>query len=185
MQSDTTPITAESAVAALLAEYPKGLSINEGGVILGAGPIEKITDLSRLAEIASEPKELSFEFHGATVSVKLRGLTSEEAARLDAMEEPRPPTKLKPKADAQGRKLPEVEEFDWQDPVFRRKSQDLFEIKRAIIIATALVGIQVPGNTPQEQRDNLKKMFPPQLLELLREKVMSLTSDPITIASFI
>lgn len=182
MDTDTTPtLTTDSALTFLRGLYPRGFSVSETGDIAELGAITKITDLSALSDIACAPKDLNFDMHGKAVSIQIRGLTSEEAAKLDAMEEPRPPSK--PKADAQGRKIP-GEDLDWENPDFRRKSQVMYETKRAIIISTGLVGVQVPGNTVESQRDWLKQKFPPHLLELLREKIMSLTSTPIEIASF-
>lgn len=174
-------LDSSTAINYLLGLYPKGLQITQGGEIVDYSKRERITDLARLSQIACEPRELVVNLRNMEVSLMLRGLTTEEAMKLDAMEEPRPP--MKAKTDDKGRKIP-GEEFDWEDKEFRKKTAKMFETKRAIIIATGLVGLQVPGNTPEQQLQSLQGMFPPQVLELLRERIMSLTSNALEIASF-
>lgn len=182
METDTTP-SLESSIAFLHVTYPKGVTITEDGRVLEVGFAEKITDLNRLSEIALGAKTLTFDLHGSPVSLSIRGLTSLEAAAQDAMAEPIPPRK--PKLDAKGRPAADGStELDWENADFRRKSAELFELKRAITIATGLVGVQVPGNTPVEQKDNLKKLFPPQVLGLVYDSILALTNKALEIASF-
>lgn len=183
MESDNQLPTLDtpSVVAYLLGIYPQGVHIKANGDVVDPSKRERITDLGRLSQIACDPRELVVNLRGIEISIMLRGLTSEEAERLDNMEEPMPP--MKPKQDEKGRKIP-GEEFDWGNKEFKKQNAKMYEIKRAIIISTGLVGLQVPGNTAEQQVEQLRKMFPPQVLELLRDRIMALTSSALEIASF-
>jgi hypothetical protein len=181
-----TPLTDSpeyrEALALLQSCHPKGCVLTDSGEVIDRAKVEKISDLKRLSELSRSPKELSFDLHGVTVSVQIRGLSSREAAQLDEMAEPRPP--LKPKKDEKGRVIVGVEDFDFSDPKYRKEASDMFELKRAVIIAMGLPEMEIKG-TAEEQLGQLRDQFPPHVLELLRTQIMSLTTTTIEQATFI
>lgn len=180
MSDQPSEISLESILAFLSEKYPNGATFLNGD-LTPRPQAAKVTNLQALGELARAPQNLTFELRGQMMSMDVRGLNGEEAAEVDKIPDPVAPMKKMPT----GKGGATVDQYDFNDPAYKAQVQQAFELKRAMMISMGLVGLEVPGSNVDEKAAWLRKTFPPQVLELIRSKIQSLTSDEISTAAFV
>ncbi len=179
-----TDISASSASAAaiaeLLAQYGKGFSVDEKGVLTARDAV-RITGARQLMEISRAPKVLKIGLGGQDVEIEVRVLTDEEVDAINTLvPNPTPPAKTKMEG---GKKVPDG--FDRNDPKYLEDVNRVYELKRALSIEAGVPSLSVEGNTAEEKSAWLRKNFATNLLDTLYAGVRALSTDALERASFL
>ena len=177
----TEPTPSEAALKLLIQTYPFGFNVDQHGKLRIAGKSERITDLSRLSEIAMATKNFQFDVNGTLVDIVIKGLDGTQDQACDALlADAQPPKRYKTEG---GKKVEDG--FDYYDKEYIVKRSGLLRKKRALAIKHGLVDIAIPATTVDEIQQWLETRFTPKVLDALFAAISNITSDPIDKASFI
>jgi hypothetical protein len=162
-------------------KYPNGMRLSPDGDVFEYRKAKKITNIQEIVEMSRATKKFHFDVNGQAVEVEINPLTDQIAAEADKMDmDLIPPKKYRVEA---GKKIEDG--YDFEDPKYRQKRKDAYDLKRAFIISAGVIGFGDIGRTNEEKRDWLSKNLPPRVIDALLGAVRGVTSDRIEYATFI
>lgn len=174
----------------LLKDNPGGFSVAPDGTLVADRQATEIKSIEQFSELARAPKTITFDLTGGKIiKFKIRPLDCDEYREIDKLDSelPQPPKKEQSKspsiAKSQQRNSP-LDDYDWDNPDYKKKVREHRELKRAAVIVKGLLNLAVPGENLETQRDHLHKNFPPRILDGIEATIRSITSDPIERALF-
>lgn len=127
----------------------------------------ELTNFADLESLATLERKFEFELNGREVSVRLRGLTSDESALIDKITDA-----IIPPND------PVTKEPNLRDTQYLERLESAFLRKKVAAFDVGLLSFKLPGETTAQKVAALTKL-PPGIHNELYRRIMTLSQSPI------